>query len=138
MIGNHKDTKKYPINLLIINYLYNFFGSHRTLFYSFSNSFLNYLIGILNSKLTVFWFNTAFLNIDSIFPHIQKNQLEAIPIVQADRTTHKNITSLVDKILAAKNTTPQADTSEWENDIDRLVYQLYGLNEEEIWIVERS
>ena len=25
MIGNHKDTNKYPINLLIINYLYNFF-----------------------------------------------------------------------------------------------------------------
>ena len=28
MIGNHKDTNKYPINLLIINYLYNFFFGH--------------------------------------------------------------------------------------------------------------
>ena len=25
MIGNHKDTNKYSINLLIVNYLYNFF-----------------------------------------------------------------------------------------------------------------
>jgi len=39
MIGNHKDTNKYPINLLIINYLYNFFIAHKILFYSFLNSF---------------------------------------------------------------------------------------------------
>ena len=97
---------------------------------------LNYLIGILNSNLTTFWFNTAFLNIDSIFPHIQKNQLEAIPIVQADKTTHKDITTLVDKIFSAKKANPHADTSEWEKEIDELVYKLYGLSEEEIRIIE--
>jgi len=30
----------------------------------------------------------------------------------------------------------QADTSKLENEIDQLVYQLYGLTEEEIKIVE--
>lgn len=33
-------------------------------------------------------------------------------------------------------THPQADTSKWEAEIDQLVYQLYGLTEEEIKIVE--
>lgn len=37
---------------------------------------------------------------------------------------------------AAKRTNPQADTSKWEDKIDQLVYQLYGLTGEEIAIVE--
>jgi|GEM_PF-1081104 len=45
-------------------------------------------------------------------------------------------------LLAAKakntltGTRPQADTSQLEREIDQLVYQLYGLTEEEIRIVE--
>jgi hypothetical protein len=31
-----------------------------------------------------------------------------------------------------------ADTSEWEREIDQLVYRLYGLTDEEIKIVEES
>jgi type II restriction/modification system DNA methylase subunit YeeA len=46
------------------------------------------------------------------------------------------IIKLVDRILAAKAKDPQADTSALEREIDRLVYGLYGLTEEEIKIVE--
>jgi hypothetical protein len=42
----------------------------------------------------------------------------------------------VDKILVAKKQNPQADTSEWEREIDNLVYLLYELNDEEIRIIE--
>lgn len=48
----------------------------------------------------------------------------------------------MDKILAAHASSagsaskPQADTSEWEQEIDRLVYQLYELTEVEIKIIE--
>ncbi len=42
----------------------------------------------------------------------------------------------VDRILAAKERDPKADTTAWEREIDRLVYELYGLTEEEIAIVE--
>jgi len=31
---------------------------------------------------------------------------------------------------------PQADVSRWEREIDRLVYQLYELTDEEIAIIE--
>ena len=41
---------------------------------------------------------------------------------------------LPDGILAAKRTNPQADTS--ARGIDQLVYQLDGLTEEEIGIME--
>jgi len=43
-----------------------------------------------------------------------------------------------DGILAAKRANPQADTSAWGRGIDQLVYQLYGLTEEEIRIIREA
>ena len=62
--------------------------------------------------------------------------IEALPIPSATPAQQKPIIALVDKILAAKKANPQADTSKEEAEIDRLVYQLYGLSEDEIKIVE--
>jgi DNA-binding transcriptional regulator GbsR (MarR family) len=61
--------------------------------------------------------------------------VEQFPIVkpQTNRLTNK-----VDQILTVKQDNPKADTSELEAEIDRLVYALYGLSEEEIEIVEGS
>jgi adenine-specific DNA-methyltransferase len=39
-------------------------------------------------------------------------------------------------ISVIKHANPQADTSKWEDEIDQLVYQLYGLTQEEINMVE--
>ncbi len=97
---------------------------------------INYLLAILNSHVTTFWFNTAFLNIDTIFPHIQKNQLEAIPIPQVNIEKKNEISSVVEKILTTKRGHPSADTSALESEINRLVYQIYGLTEDEIKMVE--
>ena len=41
-------------------------------------------------------------------------------------------------ILTAKKANPQADTRRLEREIDVLVYDLYGLTEDEIAIVEDS
>ena len=48
------------------------------------------------------------------------------------------ICGIVDKILSAKKTNTQADITVLEAEIDQLVYQLYGLTDEEIKIVEES
>ncbi|MDI6735810.1 MAG: hypothetical protein QME42_06410, partial [bacterium] len=45
--------------------------------------------------------------------------------------------ALVNQILFLKKSDPNADTSVLEAEIDRLVYELYGLTEEEIKIIER-
>ena len=45
---------------------------------------------------------------------------------------------MVDQILKAKDANPDADTTELEQEIDRLVYELYGLGEEERTAIERS
>ena len=39
-------------------------------------------------------------------------------------------------LFAAKKADSSADTTEWEKQIDHKVYELYGLTEDEIAIVE--
>jgi hypothetical protein len=43
-----------------------------------------------------------------------------------------------DQILSTKKQNPEADTSQLEREIDRLVYRLYNLTEVEIEIMQRS
>jgi hypothetical protein len=44
--------------------------------------------------------------------------------------------TLVDQILTAKQKDPNADISALEREIDKMVYDLYGLAQEEVAIVE--
>jgi hypothetical protein len=46
------------------------------------------------------------------------------------------IISLVEQVLLAKKTNTAVDTAALEKEIDRLIYGLYGLTEEEIGIIE--
>ena len=62
--------------------------------------------------------------------------MENIPMFDRTKPERKKIADLVTKILSVKTAGPQADTGEWEAQIDRLVYGLYGLTAEEIAAVE--
>ena len=94
---------------------------------------LRLLLGILNSRMVL-----ALLNeIRGGDFHILPEHLRAIPIPDTSRNEAcKTIAVLVDRILAAKKADPAADTLALESEIDALVYQLYGLTEEEIKVVE--
>lgn len=61
-----------------------------------------------------------------------------MPIYIAEEREQTEIIGLVDKILLTKRANSSADTSALESEIDRLVYQLYGLTEEEIAIIEKK
>ena len=71
-------------------------------------------------------------------PTIGGYELESIPIPQLSEVEQNKITAIVSEILILKKEDPQFDTSIMENEIDRLVYELYGLTEEEIAIVEEA
>lgn len=99
-----------------------------------NENLLKYFLALGNSKLINFWFFNTYVNDDKLFPHIQKNQLDSIPvIIPKDKSTFEKI---VDKILAAKTKDPNANTTILEKQIDELVYKLYDLTEEEIKIIE--
>jgi len=69
---------------------------------------------------------------------IKAEYLKDTPIPKASTAQEKELTNLAQKILAAKQRDPKADTSALEREIDQLVYQLYDLTPEEIAIVEES
>ena len=49
---------------------------------------------------------------------------------------HKELSVIVDKIIASKKINPQADTTDLENQIDILVYLLYKLTYDEVRIID--
>jgi hypothetical protein len=98
-----------------------------------------FILSILNSKLTSFWFIHKFGKLQrGIFPQFKINELEQFPILKCRQQDKENLVSLVTKILADKKTNPKADTSAQESEIDRLVYHLYDLKDEEIALIENS
>ncbi|MFM6422481.1 hypothetical protein, partial [Planktothrix sp.] len=66
----------------------------------------------------------------------KKYKIEMLPIKKPTETEELLLEKLVDQILNIKKSNPNADTTILEQQIDQLVYELYGLTEEEIKIVE--
>jgi hypothetical protein len=96
---------------------------------------LKVILAILNSKLMTFYHKNVFLDTEKkVFPKILIANAKKFPIkMPSDKTV---IIDLVNQVLCSKKNNPSADTSALESEIDRFVYQLYGLTEEEIRIVE--
>jgi adenine-specific DNA-methyltransferase len=62
--------------------------------------------------------------------HLYPDDWKKLPIPDVPLEQQEPIIELVDQILAAKRTNPDADVSELENEIDQIVYLLYGLTPE--------
>ena len=97
-------------------------------------TFTKYLLGIINSQLIAFYFRKKYNRQDITFPEIRIYELSSLPIKVS--TNKSDVEQLVDQILAAKKIDPNTNTTALETEIDQLVYQLYGLTEAEIKIVE--
>jgi hypothetical protein len=95
-----------------------------------------WLLGLLNSK-AIFWFYTkTSTQIRGGFVRFIAQYVSQIPIPSIKPAQKASISKLVNQILAAKRTDPDADVSELENTVDQIVYFLYDLTPEEIAIVE--
>lgn len=92
---------------------------------------LKFILGVINSKYVDSWLKRNSSNVS-----INVGMLKKIPIPVATKEQQKQIVGIVDQILAAKKTDPQTDTTALEAEIDKLVFELYGLTEDEIAIVE--
>ena len=96
------------------------------------NFAIKYLLGILNSAPARDFLRANRRNNIQLYPDDWKR----VPIPNVSPEQQKPIIELVDRILDAKRTDLNADVAELENEIDQVVYSLYGLNPEEISIVE--
>jgi hypothetical protein len=116
-----------------------------------------YLLGVLNSRL--FWFAISNISIPFgiragkyryrlIYQYMEKVPIRQINMANPeDKSRHDQVVQLVEQMLALHQRlsaakTPQEKTAlerqitAADTQIDRLVYDLYGLTEEEIKIVE--
>lgn len=98
---------------------------------------LKYLTALLNSKLIAFWLKHKGKMQGENY-QIDKEPLLALPIKKIPNEQQQLFIDLVDKIIAAKKENPKAYSIALEREIDRLVYQLYELTDEEIMIVENK
>jgi type I restriction-modification system DNA methylase subunit len=114
-----------------------------------------FILGVLNSKvIKAIWLN-KFYDQRRTFPKIKGTYLKLLPIYQidfsnpTDKARHDQMVKLVERMLdlhkqLAEAKIPQAQTmlkrqiEATDRQIDRLVYELYGLTEEEIRIIEEG
>ena len=93
---------------------------------------LKYFCAILNSSLITWLMKNTALTTGMGLIQWKKFAVQCLPIPKITVAEQRPFTRLVDDILAAKATNPAADTEKKEREIDRLVYKLYALTEEEI------
>ena len=99
---------------------------------------LKFIQGILVSKVMEWFLERECRLLGKTTIQYSKQWMENIPIPPATKEQQQSIIDLVDEILAAKKADPQAKTSDFESDIDALVYKLYDLTGPEIGIIEKS
>lgn len=116
---------------------------------------IRYLSALLNSKLMSFYYDTVFggNKLAGGYLRIGPPQLGTLPIKvpdlnnSQDRTRHDHMVSLVESMLALNKQLAVAKTPHeqeslkrqidaTDRQINKLVYELYGLTDEEIKIVE--
>jgi len=94
------------------------------------------LLAILNSKVVWHFLKSICVIRSGGYIEVKPQYFEQIPIPQIDENIKTKLTELVEKAILDKQQDPKSDTTDLETEIDRLVYQLYDLTEEEIKIIE--
>jgi hypothetical protein len=116
---------------------------------------LRYTLGIMNSQLINFVY--TFMNPEKgeALAEVKKHHVEQLPISTInfsdhdDKARHDRMVALVDQMLSLHKQLSSAKTDHdktviqrqidaTDRQIDQLVYELYGLTEEEIKVVEES
>jgi hypothetical protein len=112
-----------------------------------------YVLGLLNSKLLNWFYWITFTNASRLTVNLSKEYLSRLPIRTIEFTkaeekkVHDDLVTLVDKMLHlhkhlhkasfdSEKEPIQRQIAATDKKIDNLVYELYGLTEEEIKIVE--
>lgn len=110
---------------------------------------LKYILGVINSRFLSYWFISTFDKFQrKIFPQFKVNELARFPIYPADKNQQKAVIGLVNKIIELNIKLREAteNSDQWrkikeeiektDKEIDKKVYELYGLGEEERKIMQ--
>jgi hypothetical protein len=144
LVGSIDTAKKFALNTLVV------ISPKQGCPYD-----LRYVLGLFNSKLLNFYYVSFLKSTKKVFSEIQARQVEQLPFPSRDEADvihdghYKKIVDKVEAMLEAKKLLAKAKTDKdktyysnrcaaLDRQIDRLVYDLYGLTEEEIQTVEQQ
>ena len=100
-----------------------------------SGQSVKYLCALLNSKLITWFMGNTALNSGMGVTRWINASVETIPIPKIPAIERRPFIRLVDHILTARATDPNADVSATEAEIDFRVHELYGLTATEVFAV---
>ncbi len=95
-----------------------------------------FVLGVLNSSLNNFIYQCISQEKGRAFAEVKPINVRKLFVPKLSSELQRPIITLVDSILSAKKANPLTDTTTEEREIDRLVYDIYGLTEAEINIIE--
>jgi len=95
---------------------------------------LKYILALINSRLFDFIYWTINPERGEALAEVKAMHLDQLPVKYLLKESQQPFIELVDQILNAKQ--ENINTAKLESDIDKLVYKLYDLTDEEIAIVE--
>ncbi len=99
---------------------------------------VRFILGLLNSKVLHQYFKFIGVMTAGGAYTLKAATIEAMPIPDSTPEQQQPIIDLVNTILETKRQDPKADTSVEEKQIDQLVYNLYGITDEEKQLIEQS
>jgi hypothetical protein len=116
---------------------------------------IRYLLGLMNSKYLNYIYVETVKELGRVFPQVKLNKIRALPIRIIDfsnspeRAQHDRMVELVERMLELNKRLQAVKTPDekarlerqitaTDREIDELVYELYGLTEEEKRMVEEA
>ncbi len=99
---------------------------------------LKYLLALFNSQLLNFIYHSISQEQGKSQAQVKVKVVRKLPVVVPAADEQRPIIALVDEILEAKASDPEACTTDKEKQIDNLIYSLYNLTTEEIKIVKEA
>ncbi len=133
-----------PANIFTLNTVYNVYLKER------ETADINFILGVINSMATKFFWRKNHSDEKKTFPKIKKEAICSIPIPIVDeknKSQKNHLVKLVKELLRlnkekAESKLPskinllQEKIEYCESKINKIVYELYGLNEQEIKVIE--
>lgn len=123
LIGTYDDEQYYALNTLVV------------ITPKVEKVNLKYILGLFNSKLMNYIYKNQFKSTKTVFSEIQARSVGQLPIKTDERSTE--IIKLVDKIISAKKINNQDDCVELQEEIDAIVYDIYGVSQDERLLIEK-
>jgi adenine-specific DNA-methyltransferase len=114
----------------------HYYSNNKTFFITGSN--LEYLVCFLNSRLFQFCFKETFPELIGDSRELRKVFMEQIPILEVTNEVNEIFKNKLTAVYSMKENGSSENENKIGYEIDQMIYDIYGLMETEIKIVEAN